>query len=390
MLVRMANVLIVGAGLAGMACGRYLNAKGVDCLLLEASDSIGGRVRTDSFQGFQLDRGFQVLLTAYPEARAVLDYPALHLMPFEPGALIQIHGKRHRLSDPFRRPSHALSSLFSSVGSFADKLRVARMRYRAIHVGSSDATTQRYLEAQGFSPQFIEQFFRPFFGGIFLERELRTSSRMAEFVFRMMALGDTSLPRDGMGAISRQLADGLNILLKKRVRSVSANSVTLENGDHLTASAVILATDGLTAAGFANVPAMASRSVSCLYFAADHPPIEEAILVLNGDGRGPVNNFCVVSAVAKSYAPPGAALMAATVLGANPDEAEVREQMASWFGPATRKWRLLRTYRIGHAQPEPRAFPPGWHVCGDHLEQASIDGALVSGRLAAEKVLRTL
>lgn len=386
----MSKVLIVGAGLAGLACGRYLTQQGVDCSLVEASDDVGGRVRTDLLEGFQLDRGFQVLLTAYPEAQAVLDYPALQLMPFEPGALVQLNGMRQPLSDPFRRPSQAMATLFSSVGKFWDKLRVARMRYRALQGSSSDAPTLRYLEEQGFSPQFIEQFFRPFFAGIFLERELRTSSRMAEFVFRMMALGDTSLPSQGMGAISRQLASGSNIRLQTKVIAISPKSVTLESGEQLTASAVVIATDGPAAAGFANVPAMASRSVSCLYFAADHPPLEEAILVLNGEGRGPVNNFCVVSAVAKSYAPPGAALMAATVLGANPDEAEVREQMASWFGPATRKWRLLRTYRIAHAQPEPRAFPPGWHVCGDHLEQASIDGALVSGRLAAEKVLRTL
>ncbi len=389
---KMANVLIVGAGLAGLACGRALASHGVDCLILEAADDVGGRVRTDKLDGFQLDRGFQVFLTAYPEAKAVLDYPGLQLQPFEPGALVHFGESTYRLTDPFRRPLQAWSTLFSAIGTPADKLRIGRMRYRAFHSTGPDVSTMAYLLSQGFSSAFIEQFFRPFFGGIFLERDLRTSSRMAEFVFRMMALGDTSLPREGMGAISQQLARGLNIRLNSRVAAMDKNAVTLETGEVLTASTLVLATDGPSAAKLAGVPASASRSVSCLYFAADLAPIDEPILLLNGDARGPVNNFCVPSAVSKSYAPPGAALMAATVLGTEPDEHAVREQMASWFGPTVQTWRHLRTYRIAHAQPEPAAvvFPPGWHVCGDHREQASINGALVSGRQTAESVLENL
>lgn len=389
----MPDVIIIGAGLAGLACAKLLRARDVTCVLLEASDGVGGRVRTDVSQGFSLDRGFQVLLTAYPEAQVLLDYSSLHLQPFAPGALIQRNGARHLLADPFRRPTQALPSLLAPIGSWADKLRVGRMRYRVLHSPSQgDSTTLEYLQSQGFSADFIESFFRPFFGGIFLERELRTSCRMAEFVFRMMAFGDTSLPSAGMGAISSQLAIGLDVKLNSRVVAVEDRSVQIESGERLEARAIVIATEGPEAARLTGLPVRASRGVSCLYFAADHAPISEPLLVLNGDSTGPVNNLCVPSNVATAYAPPGAALISVAALGTDPDLIAVREQLASWFGPQVSRWQHLRTYRIAHAQPEPppRHFPAGFHVCGDHTEASSIQGALLSGRRMAESVIQSL
>lgn len=389
----MADVIIVGAGLAGLACARYLASRQVDCLIVEASDGVGGRVRTDLIEGFQLDRGFQVLLTAYPEAKAVLDYEALKLHSFTPGALVQFEGGRYLLSDPWREPTHAIEAIFSPIGTLADKLRVARMRYQAMgNRKTPETTTLEYLQRQGFSPSFISKFFQPFFGGIFLESQLCTSSQMAQFVFRMMASGDTALPANGMGAISKQLASGLPLKLNSRVKAINPTSIVLDSGEQLQARAIVLAADGPEAARLAGLPPPDSRSVSCLYFAADRAPIEEPILLLNGDRKGPVNNLCVPSAVASTYAPAGAALVSATVLGLNPDESAVREQLTSWFGNDVRTWRHLKTYQIAHAQPEPGmlTFPAGLHVCGDHCETASIQGALVSGRRAAESVMRTL
>src|SRR4051794_26838005 len=185
------DVVIVGAGLAGLCCARLLHQRGVPFLLLEASDGVGGRVRTDVVEGFRLDRGFQVFLTSYPEAKQVLDYKALDLKPFLPGALIRHAGRFHELTDPWRRPFAALRSLFSAVGSFADKLRVARLRSRSLSGTIEDRfrdpefTTLQSPRDAGFSASMIEGFFRPFLGGIFLDRELRTSSRMFHFVFRM-------------------------------------------------------------------------------------------------------------------------------------------------------------------------------------------------------------
>ncbi len=295
----------------------------------------------------------------------MLNYDELQLGLFELGALVQRNGARHLLADPWRRPGKAFESLLVPVGTIADKLRVARMRYRVLYGADRRETSAlAYLEEQGFSSSFIRSFFRPFWSGIFLEPDLQTSSRVAEFVFRMMARGDTALPRQGMGAISQQLAAGVSVMLNSTVVGLTGESITLDSGERLPARAVVLATEGPAAARLMGLPEPGSRSVSCVYFATDAAPISEGILVLNGDGRGPVNHLCVLSEVSASYAPPGAALLSATVLGINPDLPAVREQLAGWFGPVVHRWQHLRTYRIAHAQPELTVLrmPPGLHV----------------------------
>jgi phytoene dehydrogenase-like protein len=209
------SIIIVGAGLAGLCCARVLHQAGIPFLIVEASDGVGGRVRTDSVEGFLLDRGFQVLQTAYPEAQAVLDYRDLDLQPFYPGALVYYDGQLHRVGDPLRQPQHFLSTLFSPIGTLADKLRVARLRRRVSQGSIEDlfrrpeTSTLAVLKAQGFSDRMITSFFRPFFSTVFFDRELASSSRMFEFVFRMLAAGDTALPAGGMGAIPAQLAGSL-------------------------------------------------------------------------------------------------------------------------------------------------------------------------------------
>ena len=191
------DAVIVGAGLAGLACGCELAQRGLSCVLLEASDGVGGRARTDQVDGFLLDRGFQVLLTDYPEAKRLLDYPALQLQSFEPGALVRINGKFHRVSDPWRRPSEAMSTLMAPIGSVSDKLDLGKLRAKLSGDSQEDPqagqiSTMQYLRDFGFSSAMIDSFFRPFLGGIFLERELLTSSRMFEFVFRMFSSGEAS------------------------------------------------------------------------------------------------------------------------------------------------------------------------------------------------------
>ncbi|MFO0806111.1 MAG: NAD(P)/FAD-dependent oxidoreductase [Gemmataceae bacterium] len=409
------DVIIVGAGLAGLCCARELHRRGLRFQILDAADGVGGRVRTDVVDGFRLDRGFQVFLTSYPEARRVLDYPALRLQPFLPGALVRFGGRFHTLADPWRRPLASIRSVLSPVGSLADKLRVARLRSRLLKRTIEDSfrdpetTTLDALTAAGFSDGMIDRFFRPFLGGVFLDSDLRTSSRMFQFVFRMFAQGDACLPAEGMEAIPRQLATFLppgSVRLRTKVEKVGTGSVRLESGEDLSARAIVVATDGPTAARLlgGDIPA-AAVGVTCFSFAAPHPPIEAPVLVLNAEGRGPVNNLCVPTAVAPTYGPPGASLVSATVLGVPPDESrlrgEVLEQLAGWFGPAVRDWRHLRTYCIPHALPrqEPPALAaperpvrrePGLYVCGDHRDNASINGAMVSGWRAAEAVAADL
>lgn len=400
------DVLIVGAGLAGLCCARRLHASGVACQVLEASDGVGGRVRTDEVDGFLLDRGFQVMLTGYPEAQRMLDYEALDFRPYVSGALVLRGGRFHKVADPFRHPGEVLASAVAPIGTIADKLRVARLRRRVLARSLGDiwrapeTTTQAYLERQGFSAAMIDAFFRPFFGGILLDRELRPSSRMFEFVYRMLALGETALPAGGMEAIPRQLAAGLPdgaVRLHTPVAAVRGGQVTLRSGETLRAEAVVVATDGPAAAQLTGqVPAPVSRSVVCVYFASPEPVPVGNWLVLNGENDGPVNNLSVPSHVAPAYAPAGQALVSASVVG-RVDEAEgpVRRQLTRWFGPVVASWRHLRTYRIAHAQPtvspggpQDAPFVLGRMViCGDHRANPSIQGAMVSGREAAERVL---
>jgi phytoene dehydrogenase-like protein len=412
------GVYVVGAGLAGLRCARRLHEKGVAATVLEASDGVGGRVRTDRVDDFLLDRGFQVLLTAYPEARETLDYRELELHPFYPGALVRTGGRFVTVADPFRRRWDGLRTAMSPVGSLGDMLKVASLR-RRVTAGSleelfarPETTTREALAAAGFSDTIVERFFRPLFGGVLLDRELGTSSRMFEFVYRMLAVGDVAIPTRGMNAIPEQLAGGLPpdcVRLGQRVTAVGDGGLTLVNGDKLKASAVVVATDGPTASGLlgGEPPAPASMAATCLYFAADTAPVDEPVIVLDGDGQGPVNNLCVPSAVAPTYAPPGAALISAAVLD-RPGfpkpadlEAAVLGQLADWFGSAVVGWRHLATYHIPHAQPaqppgtldppqRPVRLRPGLYLCGDHRDNASINGALASGRRTADTVLEDL
>ena len=402
------EVIIVGAGLAGLCCARELHERGRKCQILEASDGVGGRVRTDEEDGFLLDRGFQVLLTEYPEAQRVLDYSQLDLRPFEPGALIRINGKFHRFVDPWRRPRHLFSTAFSSAASLGDKLRVAGLRRRLAKRSSealledSEVSTIERLRERGFSPRIIEKFFRPFLGGVFLETDLTTSSRKFEYLFRMFADGDAVLPARGMEEIPRQLAAALpkgTIRTGTEVKRVFADRVELTNGQELRADAVVLATEAPTAARLlGETSATHSNGVTCLYFAAPKPPLAEPILVLNGDGKGPINNLCVPSQVSPEYAPAGQALISATVVGVELEDHELlslaRQQLTEWFGDQAQSWRHLRSYRIPHALPEQRKLDAespsrradGIYICGDYLSTASIQGAMVSGRRAAEAV----
>lgn len=407
-----ADVLIVGAGLAGLCCARRLGEAGIPFQIVEASDGIGGRVRTDEVEGFLLDRGFQVLLTAYPEARRVLDYSRLDLKAFSPGALSWFAGKMNPVVDPWRTPGKWREALASEFGTLGDKLRMARLRGRLKRNSMEslfrrpDRSTREDLESEGFSKEIIHRFFRPFLGGILLDGELKTSSRMFEFVFKMLSEGDTAVPSRGMGAIPAQTAEkfgGDAIRLNSRVESLHENELTLTGGETLRARAIAVATDGPAAAHLVGEAEPASRSVSCFYYAADEAPVSGPILTLNGDGAGPVNNFAVMSQVAPSYAPAGKQLISVSVLGTQ-ELTDVQlsgfviAQMKNWFGPVARSWRFLKSYKIVHAQPQqyPGALEPpqrsvrvrpGIYVCGDHRDNASIQGAMESGRRAAEAIV---
>lgn len=406
-----ADVLIVGAGLSGLVCARELVAAGKRVQLFDAADAVGGRVRTDVVDGFRLDRGFQVLLTAYPETKHYLDYEGLDLKRFFDGALVRTAKGFERVADPIRQPTSALDTLGSSIGTLGDKLRIGALRL-GVTKGSLDevfvreemTTAAALRDRWGFSDRIIDSFFRPFLGGILLDGDLNASSRMFEFVFRMFSQGQAAVPALGMGELPKQLARGLDdvIQLNARVTRVTPTEVELEDGTVWTGEAVVLATDvGAAGALTKEITHTGARSVTNLYFAVEQAPVSDPVLVLNGTGKGLINNLVVMSNVSKAYSPDDRSLVSITVLG-DPEpetEAKVRAELAEWYPAlASASWSHLRTYHIPYALPEqappflsPRdkavRLPSGLFVCGDHRETASLNGAMRSGRLAAEAVL---
>jgi len=402
------DTLIIGAGLAGLSAALRLHKAGREVLILEAADAVGGRVRTDHVDGFLLDRGFQVYLDAYPEAGALLDLEALDLRHFEPGALVWKSGKPRRLIDVFRRPGALLSSALQPIGTPLDKLLVAKLRSRLLHKtqdeiwSAPESNTADYLRRFGFSDGMIDLFFRGFYGGIFLEEHLVTSSRMFEFTFGMFSRGDATLPAAGMQAIPAQLASRLpdgSIRLGCPVESLAGTTVRA-GGQEITADQIILATDGSSAALLLpdRVTAPRWNGTTCLYFDAPEPPYTDALIMLKGDREGLINNLCIPSNVAPTYAPPGRALISVSVSNTSDTGEEltgaVKTELRDWFGAVVEEWRLLKTFHLPRALPvEPpghaaeSAYKGSVQVCGDFLSSASIEGAIRSGKMVAEKIL---
>ena len=406
------DVVVVGAGLAGLACARHLLEAGLSAVVLEAGDAVGGRVRTDVVDGFLLDRGFQVLNPSYPALRGTVDLARLNLHSFLSGALVSIGDKRHLVADPRRYPKGLLSTLRAPVGSPSGKARLGAMaltvarRDPAADLGVTESTTAEALQRRGIEPQTVETLLRPFLAGVFLEDGLSTSSRFFDFVLRSFAKGAPGLPAQGMAALPAEVARPLpegTVRLSTPARAVWPGRVKTDDGS-VTARAVVVAVGaekvGALLPGFA-APRM--RSVTTWYHTTPGLPGSSLLggrpaIVVDGERRGPVVNTSVLSNVVPSYAPDGATLVSSSVLGisgAAQDEQAVLDHLSLLYGVSTSGWQLVRRGPVPSALPamppplnmsKPVRYVDSIYVCGDHRDTGSIQGALVSGRRAAEAV----
>lgn len=413
------TVVVAGAGLAGLVAACRLAEAGRDVTVFESRDEVGGRVRTDHRDGFTLDRGFQVLFTAYPAARRELDRGALDLRRFAPGVTIARPGHRSTLSDPVRNPRAALPTLFNRDVTLGDKVRLWRLS-RQLRGGDpaellerDDRTIAAYLRDEGFSRRFLDNVAAPLFGGITLDRRLGTTAAVFRYTLRMLAEGRAAVPADGMAAIPEQLADraraaGATIETGRAVDDVlpeDGQAAVTVGGETVTAEACVVATDPTTAARLAGVAIPAdTRGVVTQYVAIDDRDLDTGTrLVLNAADARP-NTLAPLSAVAPEYAPDGRALLAATFLGeqdADDDAlaAEVREALSSWY-PEHRfdGFEAVATVRVDHALiaqapgtrdllPAVDERPAPLYLAGDYTRWSSFQGAMESGRLAARAVL---
>ena len=315
-------VIVVGAGLAGLACAQRLSRAGRDVVVLEASDAVGGRVRTDVIDGFRCDRGFQLLNPAYPVLDRVLDTRQLDLRPFRAGVVVAQGSRRWTLADPRRMPWALPATLRAPVGSLAEKLRFAKWAARSLLpvrsiIGRSDRTLAEDLDAAGLTGPLRRGVVEPFLAGVLAEWEGSSSANLATLLVRSFILGSPSLPSLGIQRLPELIAASLppgTVRLNTRVDRVTAYSVQTDDAE-LAASAVVVATDSPTAATLTQRPANPMKGLTTYWHTADQPPSTARLLHLDADRRGPVVNTAVMTAVAPSYAPAGRCLVATTIVG---------------------------------------------------------------------------
>lgn len=374
-------------------------------LLVERESSVGGRVRTSNVDGCKLDHGFQVLLSGYPELTLISGIDSLRSKSFASGARIRRKGRFYDLLDPREKLSALLTAFTLPFASPRDLLQVARLStfYRDDEVRSDGQTTAELLLRYGFSQSFREAFLQPFLGGVLLDRTLSADAAMTRFYLKVFAEGPAVLPRDGMQALPQLLATQLgssHILLGAAVAALTPREVILESGDTLRARRVVCALDSLGAARLGcpeqTIPA---HGVGVFYYTSPTPPFSEPLLVLNGDGAGPINNLSVLTNVQPSYAPAGVSLISVTVLGSldRPSEGVLREsiaeQLREWYGPQVESWKFTRSFWIDSAVPARPRLGCGWlehegvFYAGDYLSYGSQNGALRAGRRVAQAVL---
>ncbi|MEU6577006.1 NAD(P)/FAD-dependent oxidoreductase [Streptomyces sp. NPDC046805] len=436
-----ADVVIVGAGIAGLSAAHRLTRAGVATAVLEAAPCVGGRMSTEKVDGFRLDRIGQLLSTSYPELRLAPGLDDLVLRPFAPGVLLHRDGRRHRagalgsagsargalhvvraLAANAPRPSapssagaggeraQALGAARSPMLGFGVPLRLraelARIAATPVEriLARPESSTAQALASRGAGARTLDGFLRPLLAALLCDPELTTSSRCADLALRSFASGRLCVPEGGADALPELLARALppgTVHTGVRATSVSTTSVTTDHGE-IRCRAVLVATDARAAAALLpglRVPDF--HPVTVVHHATDEPPATGASLLLDSDRGGPVAHTAVVSEVDPSRAPAGRALVSSTVLGTPPEDvdAAVRTHLSRLYGTSTRRWETLAVHHTPEAVPAMR--PPhdlrrpvrllaGLYVCGDHRDTSTVQGALHSAHRAASAILTDL
>ena len=406
------KIYIVGAGVSGLVAAQVLENQGYQPVILEASDRAGGRVKTDIKKGFQLDHGFQVLLSSYPAAQKYLDFKALKLQKLKPGAVIFKKGKQQIIGDPLRDISVLFSTLFSGIGTLSDKFKIfqlnLKLKNKSIEAifSSNEISTKAYLQEFGFSSQMIAQFFTPFFTGIFLENKLTTSSRMFEFVFKMFGEGLAVIPKGGMEEISKQLVAKLSnttFQFNTKVRSVSDKEIILNTGEKLASTATIIATDASKLINNAPPKNLSWKSCQTLYFTANKRVIEKPMIGLVSKEDSLINNIFYHTSVATN-SNNTEELLSVTVV----KEHQLSEEQL--IAAVTKQLKeechidtitFLEIYSIKRALPDLKnikyevsssktQLSSGVYLAGDVQLNGSLNAAMIAGEKAALQVIASL
>ncbi len=406
------KIHIIGAGVSGLIAAKVLENNGYSPTIIEASASVGGRVKSDTVQGYQLDHGFQVLLTSYPAAKKYLDFKPLALQELVPGATIFKNGKSQTIGDPLRNLSLVFPTLFASIGNFSDKLKILKLNRHLKKKSISEifktpeTTTLAYLQKLGFSEAMLQDFFKPFFSGIFLEPNLDTSSRMFEFVYKMFGDGLAVIPKSGMQAISNQLKKGLKntkIHFETPVKSVKNEIITLQDGSEIESHFTIIATEASDLVANLKNQATAWKSCDTLYFETSKRTLQKPIIGLIADKNALINNLFYHSSVAMEMKG-DKELLSVTVVKDHDLTAEkliekVAKELHVFCGIVHPKF--IQHYQIKKALPKlsnlqyelsstETKLTSSIFLAGDQLLNGSLNAAMIAGERAAMGVIGTL
>jgi phytoene dehydrogenase-like protein len=405
------KIYIIGAGLSGLVAAIDLEKAGFSPIILESTDKVGGRMKTDQVDGYLLDHGFQVILTAYPEVKRYLNLPALNLKTFDPGAVIFDEKDSYIISDPLRNPLKVVGMAFSRVGTFLDKVKMFTLTQELKKKSVEDIfnepsmPTLQYLKNYGFSDLIISNFFKPFFRGIFLEKHLNTSSRMFEFVFKMFSLGHAAVPEKGMQEIPNMLRKQLSttqIYFNSPVEKIEGQSISLKNGDVLEADRILICTQPDYVMPQMQGQFGKPKQVINLYFSLQKSFMARPMIGLLPGENHLVNNIVFMDDVSEAYSSNDRSLLSVTVLETELEEKHlikaVQEELEHISGVKAEYFKFIKSYYIAHALPyldDMKAKIPITeckitdHIFlgGDYLLNGSSNAAMTSGRLVAEAVM---